>query len=54
MGKFTRVCVFCGSKSGNKKIFSDAALDLGRQLVSILILTLFLSTFDQNLEGFFL
>lgn len=33
MGKFTRVCVFCGSKSGNKKIFSDAALDLGRQLV---------------------
>jgi predicted Rossmann-fold nucleotide-binding protein len=53
MGKFTRVCVFCGSKSGNKKIFSDAALDLGRQLVSILILTLFLSTLDQNLEGFF-
>ncbi|CAK7339107.1 unnamed protein product [Dovyalis caffra] len=33
MGKFTRVCVFCGSNSGNKKIFSDAALDLGRQLV---------------------
>uniref|UniRef100_A0A6N2M6B7 cytokinin riboside 5'-monophosphate phosphoribohydrolase n=1 Tax=Salix viminalis TaxID=40686 RepID=A0A6N2M6B7_SALVM len=32
MGKLTRVCVFCGSKSGNKKIFSDAALDLGRQL----------------------
>ncbi|KAJ6392660.1 hypothetical protein OIU77_022205 [Salix suchowensis] len=35
MGKLTRVCVFCGSKSGKKKIFSDAALDLGRQLVSI-------------------
>ncbi|XP_021667523.2 LOW QUALITY PROTEIN: cytokinin riboside 5'-monophosphate phosphoribohydrolase LOG8 [Hevea brasiliensis] len=33
MGKFKRVCVFCGSHSGNKKIFSDAALDLGRQLV---------------------
>ncbi|KAJ6307205.1 hypothetical protein OIU76_017070 [Salix suchowensis] len=33
MGKLTRVCVFCGSKSGKKKIFSDAALDLGRQLV---------------------
>ncbi|EOY32291.1 hypothetical protein QUC31_019460 [Theobroma cacao] len=33
MGKFKRVCVFCGSNSGNRKIFSDAALDLGRQLV---------------------
>ncbi|KAG5250117.1 cytokinin riboside 5'-monophosphate phosphoribohydrolase LOG [Salix suchowensis] len=33
MGKFKSVCVFCGSKSGNKKIFSDAALDLGRELV---------------------
>ncbi|KAJ6934771.1 hypothetical protein NC651_009692 [Populus alba x Populus x berolinensis] len=33
MGKFKSVCVFCGSKSGNKRIFSDAALDLGRELV---------------------
>ncbi|XP_021891071.1 probable cytokinin riboside 5'-monophosphate phosphoribohydrolase LOGL1 isoform X2 [Carica papaya] len=33
MGKFKRVCVFCGSNSGNRKIFSDAALDLGKQLV---------------------
>uniref|UniRef100_A0A7N2QX49 Cytokinin riboside 5'-monophosphate phosphoribohydrolase n=1 Tax=Quercus lobata TaxID=97700 RepID=A0A7N2QX49_QUELO len=33
MGKFKRVCVFCGSNSGNRKIFGDAALDLGRQLV---------------------
>ncbi|PON98057.1 Cytokinin riboside 5'-monophosphate phosphoribohydrolase [Trema orientale] len=33
MGKFKRVCVYCGSNSGNKKIFSDAALDLGRELV---------------------
>ncbi|KAG2675211.1 hypothetical protein I3843_13G153500 [Carya illinoinensis] len=33
MGKFQRVCVFCGSNSGNRKIFSDAALDLGRELV---------------------
>ncbi|KAK6925780.1 LOG family, partial [Dillenia turbinata] len=33
MGKFKRVCVYCGSKSGNRKIFSDAALDLGRELV---------------------
>ncbi|EXC34511.1 hypothetical protein L484_019108 [Morus notabilis] len=33
MGRFKRVCVFCGSNSGNKKIFSDSALDLGRELV---------------------
>ncbi|XP_048234862.1 cytokinin riboside 5'-monophosphate phosphoribohydrolase LOG1-like isoform X2 [Ricinus communis] len=33
MGKFKRVCVFCGRNLGNKRIFSDAALDLGRQLV---------------------
>ncbi|XP_040993645.1 cytokinin riboside 5'-monophosphate phosphoribohydrolase LOG8-like isoform X1 [Juglans microcarpa x Juglans regia] len=32
MGKFQRVCVFCGSNSGNRKIFSDSALDLGREL----------------------
>ncbi|OVA19584.1 Cytokinin riboside 5'-monophosphate phosphoribohydrolase LOG [Macleaya cordata] len=33
MGKFKKVCVFCGSNSGNRKIYSDAALDLGRELV---------------------
>ncbi|OAY28970.1 cytokinin riboside 5'-monophosphate phosphoribohydrolase LOG1 [Manihot esculenta] len=33
MGKFKRVCVFCGSNLGNKRVFSDAAVDLGRQLV---------------------
>ncbi|KAJ4724038.1 Cytokinin riboside 5'-monophosphate phosphoribohydrolase [Melia azedarach] len=33
MGKLKRVCVFCGSNSGHKKIFSEAALDLGRLLV---------------------
>lgn len=37
MGKFKRVCVFCGSNLGNKKIFSDAALDLGIQLVSFFL-----------------
>ncbi|KAI4317472.1 hypothetical protein L6164_025339 [Bauhinia variegata] len=33
MGEFKRVCVFCGSKSGSRKIFSEAALDLGKELV---------------------
>jgi hypothetical protein len=56
MGKFKSVCVFCGSKSGNKKIFSDAALDLGRELVSIVLLTLFLSAFFFFFEfgGYFM
>lgn len=31
--KFTRVCVFCGSNSGHRKVFSDAALELGNELV---------------------
>ncbi|KAG6591471.1 Cytokinin riboside 5'-monophosphate phosphoribohydrolase LOG8 [Cucurbita argyrosperma subsp. argyrosperma] len=32
--KFKRVCVFCGSNSGHRKVFSDAALDLGNELVA--------------------
>jgi hypothetical protein len=31
---FKRICVFCGSSSGYKDIFSDVALSLGRELVS--------------------
>eukprot|EP01018_Ginkgo_biloba_P031254 Gb_18250 [translate_table: standard] len=31
--RFRRICVFCGSSSGNKSIFSDAAVDLGKELV---------------------
>ncbi|KAK9142305.1 hypothetical protein Syun_011705 [Stephania yunnanensis] len=31
--KFNTICVFCGSSSGNRKVFSDAALDLGNELV---------------------
>ncbi|KAK8505264.1 hypothetical protein V6N13_045708 [Hibiscus sabdariffa] len=31
--KFKRVCVFCGSNSGHRKIFSEAALELGNELV---------------------
>ncbi|XP_042410752.1 cytokinin riboside 5'-monophosphate phosphoribohydrolase LOG1-like [Zingiber officinale] len=32
-GRFKRICVFCGSKSGNKKSFAEAAVELGKQLV---------------------
>ncbi|XP_072982563.1 cytokinin riboside 5'-monophosphate phosphoribohydrolase LOG1-like isoform X1 [Typha latifolia] len=31
--KFKRICVFCGSRAGNRPSFSDSALDLGKQLV---------------------
>ncbi|OVA04459.1 Cytokinin riboside 5'-monophosphate phosphoribohydrolase LOG [Macleaya cordata] len=31
--RFKRVCVFCGSNSGNREVFSNAALDLGNELV---------------------
>ncbi|CAL5359275.1 unnamed protein product [Camellia sinensis] len=31
--KFKRVCVFCGSNSGNRQVFSDAASELGNELV---------------------
>ncbi|KAL1564393.1 Cytokinin riboside 5'-monophosphate phosphoribohydrolase log1 [Salvia divinorum] len=31
--KFKRICVFCGSRAGNKPSFTDAALQLGKQLV---------------------
>lgn len=31
--KFQRVCVFCGSNSGHRQVFGDAALELGDELV---------------------
>ncbi|KAL4358979.1 hypothetical protein AHAS_Ahas08G0031500 [Arachis hypogaea] len=31
--KFKTVCVFCGSNSGNREVFSDAAIQLGNELV---------------------
>ncbi|KAI5681099.1 hypothetical protein M9H77_02326 [Catharanthus roseus] len=31
--RFKRICVFCGSRSGYKSSFGDAALELGKQLV---------------------
>ncbi|OAY54121.1 cytokinin riboside 5'-monophosphate phosphoribohydrolase LOG8 [Manihot esculenta] len=31
--KFRRMCVFCGSNSGYRQVFSDAAIELGDELV---------------------
>ncbi|TKY74894.1 Cytokinin riboside 5'-monophosphate phosphoribohydrolase LOG8 [Spatholobus suberectus] len=31
--KFKTVCVFCGSNSGNRQVFSDSAIQLGNELV---------------------
>ncbi|KAL6506575.1 putative cytokinin riboside 5'-monophosphate phosphoribohydrolase logl1 [Orobanche gracilis] len=33
MVNLKRICVYCGSKLGYKKIFSDAAIDLGQELL---------------------
>lgn len=33
--RFGRICVFCGSCSGRKDIFTNEALNLGRELVDI-------------------
>ncbi|CAK9213637.1 unnamed protein product [Sphagnum troendelagicum] len=30
---FRRICVFCGSSSGNKKVYIDAAVELGNEFV---------------------
>ncbi|KAJ8762164.1 hypothetical protein K2173_007318 [Erythroxylum novogranatense] len=32
--RFKKVCVFCGSSTGKRDCYSDAALELGRELVS--------------------
>ena len=32
-GRFGRICDFCGSNPGNRAVFGDAALDLGKELV---------------------
>jgi len=33
--RFKRICVFCGSSSGKKGVFSNEALNLGTELVSM-------------------
>jgi cytokinin riboside 5'-monophosphate phosphoribohydrolase len=35
--KFKRVCVFCGSSSGNRSSYRDAAVELGKELVNTVI-----------------
>ncbi|KAL3818944.1 hypothetical protein ACJIZ3_004849 [Penstemon smallii] len=34
ISKFNRICVFCGSNPGHRKVFSDAAIDLGNEMVT--------------------
>lgn len=33
--QFKRICVFCGSNPGHRKVFSDAAVELGNELVGL-------------------
>jgi predicted Rossmann-fold nucleotide-binding protein len=32
-GEFARICVFCGSSSGKKAIYTEVAEELGTELV---------------------
>jgi predicted Rossmann-fold nucleotide-binding protein len=32
--RFKRVCVFCGSSTGKRKCYRDAATELGQELVN--------------------
>ncbi|GAY63260.1 hypothetical protein CUMW_224160 [Citrus unshiu] len=34
LSKFKRICVFCGSSQGKKSSYQDAAIELGKELVS--------------------
>lgn len=38
--KFKRICVFCGSSPGKKTSYQDAAIQLGQELVCIILLLL--------------
>jgi hypothetical protein len=40
--RFRRVCVFCGSSHGKKKIYQDAAIELGKELVNSFICFFFI------------
>ena len=33
--RFRTICVFCGSNAGRRKVYADAALELGHELVSV-------------------
>ncbi|KAK9273192.1 hypothetical protein L1049_017999 [Liquidambar formosana] len=56
--KFKRVCVFCGSQSGRRNVFSDAALELGNELVGLLNVDgyydFLLKLFDNGVEEGFI
>lgn len=40
--RFKRICVFCGSSPGKNPSYQLAAIQLGKQLVLLLLLTLIL------------
>lgn len=35
--RFRRICVYCGSAKGRKASYQDAAVELGKELVRILL-----------------
>lgn len=37
--RFKRVCVFCGSSTGKRNCYQDAAVELGKELVAFTVST---------------
>lgn len=48
--RFKRICVFCGSRTGYRSSFSDATLQLGKELVIFPVSTL-LSSFCLSMHS---
>lgn len=46
--KFNRICVFCGSNAGHRKVFSDAAVELGNELVGLILVRQFFLVTDNH------
>lgn len=51
--RFRRVCVFCGSSSGKRNCYQDAAVELGKELVGTLLLFFLVVSF-LHLSDWFL
>lgn len=43
--KFKKICVFCGSSPGKRSSYKEAAVELGKELVYIFLLSVFIFKF---------
>lgn len=49
--RFRKICVFCGNQPGRKAIYQEAAIELGRELVTQSILLPFPKTTLNTLNN---